>query len=172
MKENLHTGLHLGMDTHIELPPVLTEIMEEMISSSFNSPLFQQEDEKGITYRIPALLYVPPTCTFLAFAEKRSTSRDEDALYLVLRPGFRTGHSVQVTHPRSRSGLYFSPQISVCFGIYAFSHQCWKSPVWGAKEGKTVKIVALTVLLVCQGHVGSSQLFCILGTVLSVTVYL
>lgn len=124
MKENLHTGQHLGMDTHIELSPVLTEIMEEMTSSSFNSPLFQQEDEKGITYRIPALLYVPPTCTFLAFAEKRSTSRDEDALYLVLRRGLRTGHSVQVTHPRSRSGLYFSPQISVHFGIYAFSHQC------------------------------------------------
>nr|XP_027798487.1 sialidase-3 isoform X2 [Marmota flaviventris] len=69
--------------------------MEEVTSSSFNNPLFQQEDKKGITYRIPALLYVPPTCTFLAFAERRSTSRDVDALYLVLRRGLRTGHSVQ-----------------------------------------------------------------------------
>ncbi|KAM5248842.1 sialidase-3 [Ctenodactylus gundi] len=70
-------------------------MMEEVASCSFNSPLFQQEDEKGITYRIPALLYVPPDQTFLAFAEKRSTSRDEDALHLVLRRGLRTGRSVQ-----------------------------------------------------------------------------
>ena len=78
--------------------------MEEVTSCSFSSPLFQQEDKRGITYRIPALLYIPPTHTFLAFAEKRSTSRDEDALHLVLRRGLRTGHSVQVTpHPRSGS---------------------------------------------------------------------
>ncbi|XP_003463444.4 sialidase-3 isoform X1 [Cavia porcellus] len=69
--------------------------MEEVTSCSFNSPLFQQEDRNGVTYRIPALLYVPPTRTFLAFAEKRSTGRDEDALHLVLRRGLRTGHSVQ-----------------------------------------------------------------------------
>ncbi|KAM4847109.1 sialidase-3 [Thomomys bottae] len=60
-----------------------------------NTPLFQQEDKKGITYRIPALLYIPSKHTFLAFAEKRSTSKDKDALYLVLRRGLRTGHSVQ-----------------------------------------------------------------------------
>ncbi|NXI35791.1 NEUR3 protein, partial [Galbula dea] len=45
--------------------------------------LFQQEKE--VTYRIPALLYLPSAATFLAFAEKRSTARDEDAKYLVLR---------------------------------------------------------------------------------------
>ncbi|XP_048216959.1 sialidase-3 [Perognathus longimembris pacificus] len=60
-----------------------------------NRPLFQQEDKEGITYRIPALLYIPPKHTFLAFAEKRSTRKDEDALYLVLRRGLRTGRSVQ-----------------------------------------------------------------------------
>ncbi|XP_009996291.1 PREDICTED: sialidase-3 [Chaetura pelagica] len=47
--------------------------------------LFRQES--GITYRIPALLYLPPAATFLAFAEKRSSPRDEDAKYLVLRRG-------------------------------------------------------------------------------------
>ncbi|NXY85118.1 NEUR3 protein, partial [Alcedo cyanopectus] len=47
--------------------------------------LFQQES--GVTYRIPALLYIPPAATFLAFAEKRSSPRDEDAKYLVLRRG-------------------------------------------------------------------------------------
>ncbi|XP_008059710.1 sialidase-3 [Carlito syrichta] len=78
-----------------EEPGSGAEIMEEVTACSFNHPLFQQEDETGITYRIPALLYVPPTCTFLAFAEKRSTSRDEDALHLVLRRGLRTGHLVQ-----------------------------------------------------------------------------
>uniref|UniRef100_H0XDP1 exo-alpha-sialidase n=2 Tax=Otolemur garnettii TaxID=30611 RepID=H0XDP1_OTOGA len=69
--------------------------IEEVTSCTINSCLFQQEDEKGITYRIPALLYVPPFHTFLAFAEKRSTVRDEDALYLVLRRGVRIGRSVQ-----------------------------------------------------------------------------
>lgn len=90
--------------THFQLPPILAEVMEEVTSCSFNSPLFQQEDKRGVTYRIPALLYIPPAHTFLAFAEKRSTSKDEDALHLVLRRGLRTGHSVQVTpHPRCGS---------------------------------------------------------------------
>ncbi|XP_030879006.1 uncharacterized protein LOC115938966, partial [Leptonychotes weddellii] len=87
----------------MEEPGSRAEVMEEVTSCSFNSPLFQQEDKRGVTYRIPALLYIPPTHTFLAFAEKRSTSRDEDALHLVLRRGLRTGHSVQVTPP-PRSG--------------------------------------------------------------------
>lgn len=56
--------------------------------------LFRQES--GVTYRIPALLYVPPTATFLAFAEKRSSARDEDAKFLVLRRGCRDGASVKV----------------------------------------------------------------------------
>lgn len=73
---------------------VLTEVMEGMPS---RSTLFQQEDQHGITYRIPALLYVPPSHTFLAFAEKRSTRKDVDALYLVLRRGVMDGHSVQVS---------------------------------------------------------------------------
>ncbi|KAK2513501.1 hypothetical protein Q9233_015507 [Columba guinea] len=56
--------------------------------------LFRQGN--GVTYRIPALLYVPPTATFLAFAEKRSSARDEDAKFLVLRRGCRDGSSVKV----------------------------------------------------------------------------
>ncbi|XP_037378866.1 sialidase-3 [Talpa occidentalis] len=71
------------------------EVVEEATACSFTSPLFQQEDKSGVTYRIPALLYIPPSCTFLAFAEKRSTCKDEDALHMVLRRGWRTGHSVQ-----------------------------------------------------------------------------
>ncbi|KAM6100291.1 sialidase-3 [Theristicus caerulescens] len=55
--------------------------------------LFQQAS--GVTYRIPALLYIPPAAAFLAFAEKRSSARDEDAKYLVLRRGRRHGSSVE-----------------------------------------------------------------------------
>uniref|UniRef100_A0A8B9MU10 exo-alpha-sialidase n=1 Tax=Accipiter nisus TaxID=211598 RepID=A0A8B9MU10_9AVES len=55
--------------------------------------LFRQAS--GVTYRIPALLYVPPAATFLAFAEKRSSARDEDAKYLVLRRGRWHGSSVE-----------------------------------------------------------------------------
>ncbi|XP_064361320.1 sialidase-3 isoform X2 [Dromaius novaehollandiae] len=53
--------------------------------------LFRQEAPGGVTYRIPALLYLPPAATFLAFAEKRSSARDEDAQHLVLRRGRRRG---------------------------------------------------------------------------------
>ncbi|NXN95322.1 NEUR3 protein, partial [Rhinopomastus cyanomelas] len=55
--------------------------------------LFWQGD--GVTYRIPALLYVSHSATFLAFAERRSSARDEDAEHLVLRRGRRVGSSVQ-----------------------------------------------------------------------------
>ncbi|XP_056417063.1 sialidase-3 [Hyla sarda] len=48
--------------------------------------LFQQEPG-GVTYRIPALLYVPQPRIFLAFAEKRSSPNDQDAMYLVMRRG-------------------------------------------------------------------------------------
>ncbi|NP_001231029.1 sialidase-3 [Cricetulus griseus] len=69
--------------------------MEEVSACSLNSTLFQQEHQKGTTYRIPALLYIPPSHTFLAFAEKRSSSKDVDALHLVLRRGVMKGHSVE-----------------------------------------------------------------------------
>ncbi|NXS98855.1 NEUR3 protein, partial [Jacana jacana] len=55
--------------------------------------LFRQAS--GVTYRIPALLYIPSTSTFLAFAEKRSSVKDEDAKYLVLRRGHHHGFSVK-----------------------------------------------------------------------------
>ncbi|XP_077154937.1 sialidase-3-like [Ranitomeya variabilis] len=48
--------------------------------------LFQQ-DPGGVTYRIPALLYLPGPSIFLALAEKRSSPADQDALYLVVRRG-------------------------------------------------------------------------------------
>lgn len=59
--------------------------------------LFRQAS--GVTYRIPALLYIPSAATFLAFAEKRSSARDEDAKYLVLRRGRRRDTSIEVNKP-------------------------------------------------------------------------
>ncbi|XP_063162070.1 sialidase-3-like [Candoia aspera] len=55
--------------------------------------LFRQEG--GVTYRIPALLYLPSESTFLAFAEERSSPRDEHAKFLVMRRGQKEGSSVK-----------------------------------------------------------------------------
>lgn len=48
--------------------------------------LFEKEPS-GITYRIPALVYLRHCHTFLAFAEKRSSPCDHDAKILVMRRG-------------------------------------------------------------------------------------
>ncbi|XP_075054415.1 sialidase-3 [Mixophyes fleayi] len=55
--------------------------------------LFQQEPS-GVTYRIPALLYIEQPSIFLAFSEKRLSSNDHDALYLVMRRGVQTHGTV------------------------------------------------------------------------------
>ncbi|XP_030055861.1 sialidase-3 [Microcaecilia unicolor] len=61
---------------------------------SDKTTLFRQE-ASGVTYRIPALLYIKEMGTFLAFAERRATCRDRDAEYLVMRRGLTQGDSVQ-----------------------------------------------------------------------------
>lgn len=58
--------------------------------------LFEKEPT-GITYRIPALIYLRHCRTFLAFAEKRSSPSDHDAKVLVMRRGaMKDDGSVQV----------------------------------------------------------------------------
>ena len=58
--------------------------------------LFEKEPS-GITYRIPALIYLRHSHTFLAFAEKRSSPCDCDAKILVMRRGtLKDDGSVQV----------------------------------------------------------------------------
>lgn len=58
--------------------------------------LFEREPD-GITYRIPALVYLRHSHTFLAFAEKRSSPSDCDAKNLVVRRGtLKDDGSVQV----------------------------------------------------------------------------
>ncbi|KAL2096946.1 hypothetical protein ACEWY4_006153 [Coilia grayii] len=46
-------------------------------------------------YRIPALIYIKEWKKFLAFAEKRSSAKDEDAMHLVMRTGMREKESVK-----------------------------------------------------------------------------
>ncbi|KAE8628021.1 hypothetical protein XENTR_v10007270 [Xenopus tropicalis] len=55
-------------------------------STSGAVTLFGKEDN-GFVHRIPALLYIQQPPTFLAFAEKRSSPRDQDALFIVMRRG-------------------------------------------------------------------------------------
>ncbi|XP_042314876.1 sialidase-3-like isoform X2 [Sceloporus undulatus] len=69
--------------------------MAEAPSGSGKVTLFSQKQRGGLTYRIPALLYLPYEATFLAFAEERSSPRDEDAKFLVMRRGKKEGTSVQ-----------------------------------------------------------------------------
>lgn len=67
--------------------------------------LFEREPS-GITYRIPALIYLKHSHTFLAFAEKRSSPSDHDAKMLVMRRGtLKDDGSVQVSIPIKRLAL-------------------------------------------------------------------
>lgn len=57
--------------------------------------VFKQEQTRGTTYRIPALIYLREAQTYLAFAEKRSTPLDRDAKLIVMRNGTLMDGSVQ-----------------------------------------------------------------------------
>uniref|UniRef100_A0A8C5S9K5 exo-alpha-sialidase n=1 Tax=Laticauda laticaudata TaxID=8630 RepID=A0A8C5S9K5_LATLA len=50
----------------------------------------------GMTYRVPALLYIPPVAKLLAFAEQRLSVDDADANLLVLRRGTFYMNAMQV----------------------------------------------------------------------------
>lgn len=50
------------------------------------SVLFQKEPS-GVTYRVPALIYIPHFSCFLAFCEERLTPADAQAHLLVMRKG-------------------------------------------------------------------------------------
>lgn len=69
-----------GSDSHADPPKTI---------------LFKKEPS-GINYRIPALIYINDAQTFLAFAEKRTSSHDHDATLLYMRRGTRQNGSIQV----------------------------------------------------------------------------
>lgn len=50
------------------------------------SVLFQKESN-GVTYRVPALLYLPRSNSFLAFCEERLSPSDSQAHLMVMRKG-------------------------------------------------------------------------------------
>lgn len=98
--------------------------------------LFEREPS-GITYRIPALLYLRHCHTFLAFAEKRTSSCDHDAKILVMRRGLlKDDGSVQVSYSRSTStdvealiesyDLLFTQHTDSTLNLlYSFSNPTW-----------------------------------------------
>ncbi|KAL2094701.1 hypothetical protein ACEWY4_009420 [Coilia grayii] len=49
--------------------------------------VFKRNEPTGITYRIPALIYIREKESFFAFAEKRTSSSDHDAKLIVMRRG-------------------------------------------------------------------------------------
>ncbi|XP_066513977.1 sialidase-4-like [Hoplias malabaricus] len=60
-----------------------------MASQSYfpaRSVLFRKE-ANGVTYRVPALIFLPPSSCFLAFCEERLSPSDSQAHLLVLRKG-------------------------------------------------------------------------------------
>lgn len=68
------------------------------VEEPVKTTLFEKEPN-GVTYRIPALIYLRHVQTFLAFAEKRSSPCDHDAKILVMRRGtLKDDGSVQVIH--------------------------------------------------------------------------
>lgn len=75
--------------------PSKTGNAEELVKTT----LFERE-RNGITYRIPALVYLRHCHTFLAFAEKRTSPSDCDAKILVMRRGtLKEDGTVQVGPP-------------------------------------------------------------------------
>ncbi|KAM6447735.1 sialidase-3 isoform 2-T3 [Liasis olivaceus] len=96
--------------------------MAEAPVGSGKVTLFRQKG--GVTYRIPALLYLPSESTFLAFAEKRSSPRDEHAEFLVMRRGQREGTSVK-----------WSPQESLETAMLPNHRTMNPCPVYDKKSG-------------------------------------
>ncbi|XP_021564145.1 sialidase-4 [Carlito syrichta] len=77
----------------LEFRPLLCKRFLSMAAPA-RTVLFQRE-RSGLTYRVPALLSVPPGPTLLAFVEQRISPDDSHAHRLVLRRGTLTGGSVR-----------------------------------------------------------------------------
>ena len=80
------------------------------------------EDLKGeYDFRIPALLYVKEWNTFLAFAEKRTSSNDAHATNLVMRKGTRQPDgSLQVPRRTPTPHVY----VLILFPCHIYSPYC------------------------------------------------
>uniref|UniRef100_A0A8C5RUY7 exo-alpha-sialidase n=1 Tax=Laticauda laticaudata TaxID=8630 RepID=A0A8C5RUY7_LATLA len=96
--------------------------MAETLGVSEKVTVFGQEGD--LTYRIPALLYLSSESTFLAFAEERSSPRDEHAKFLVMRRGRKEGLLVKWGPLQTLETAVLSN--------YRTMNPC---PVYDAKEG-------------------------------------
>ncbi|XP_054830466.1 sialidase-3-like [Eublepharis macularius] len=99
--------------------------MAETHVGSGKVTLFRQESPDGLTYRIPALLCLSHESTFLAFAEERSTFRNVDAKFLVMRRGQKEGTSVQ-----------WGPQESLMTAMLPDHRTMNPCPVYEQESGK------------------------------------
>ncbi|KAI5622494.1 sialidase 3 (membrane sialidase), tandem duplicate 1 isoform X1, partial [Silurus asotus] len=95
--------------------------------------LFRKEIN-GITYRIPALIYISETQTFLAFAEKRASPCDHDAILLVMRRGTQQDGCIQWSPVQELS--------TACLPGHRTMNPC---PVY-EKETKTLFLFFICVL--------------------------
>ncbi|XP_053335079.1 sialidase-4-like [Clarias gariepinus] len=95
--------------------------------------LFKKE-QGGINYRIPAVIYIKDAQTFLAFAEKRTSSNDHDATFLFMRRGTRQNGSIQWS-PIHELG-------TACLPGHRTMNPC---PVY-EKESKTIFLFFICVL--------------------------
>lgn len=76
--------------------------------------LFHKEPN-GVTYRIPALLFLSRSRTFLAFCEERLSPSDSQAHLLVMRKGtfYRNYVEVSDSHQVSALCCFHSNAISI-----------------------------------------------------------
>ncbi|XP_060091194.1 sialidase-3-like [Heteronotia binoei] len=124
--------------------------MAEAHAGSGKVTLFHQEApsqlpnsarKHQVTYRIPALLFLPEESIFLAFAERRFSPRDEHAKHLVMRRGRKEGMSVQ-----------WGPQEYLMTIILPDHRTMNPCPVYEKKNGR------IFLFFICvQGDVTESQ---------------
>ncbi|KAJ8405858.1 hypothetical protein AAFF_G00312950 [Aldrovandia affinis] len=76
--------------------------------------LFKREQQTRTAYRIPALIYLSEDKTYLAFAEKRSSMHDEDALFLVMRKGKHQHGSIQWSPTQELSSAVLPDHRTMC----------------------------------------------------------
>ncbi|XP_062983288.1 sialidase-3-like isoform X2 [Elgaria multicarinata webbii] len=117
------------------------ENMAEAQAVSGKVTLFSQKKRGGLTYRIPALLYLPTESAFLAFAEERSSPRDEAAKFLVMRRGQKEGNSVQ-----------WGPQESLKTAMLPEHRTMNPCPVYDQKSGRVFLFFICVQTYITEGH--------------------
>lgn len=109
------------------------------------SVLFQKEPS-GVTYRVPALIYIHRSSCFLAFCEERLTPADAQAHLLVMRKGTFYKNYVEVrliltyvdTIITNKLIDFFSwfknicHETDVCFLLSGKTWRCWVQLDWRA----------------------------------------